>query len=69
MFPLSFIPATDPSSGAGTISQIMTYVPRGLSLTPTYVGFEVLTAVVMNLALFWDIALGGLYLKRRFGGK
>jgi hypothetical protein len=23
----------------------------------------------MNLALFWDIALGGLYLKRRFGGK
>jgi hypothetical protein len=33
-----------------------------------YVGFEVLTAVVMNVALFWDIAPCSPYVNRRFGG-
>jgi hypothetical protein len=33
-----------------------------------YVGFEVLTAVVMNVAIFWDIAQCNPYVNRRFGG-
>jgi hypothetical protein len=31
------------------------------------VGFEVLTAVVMNVAIFWDIVPCSPYVKRRFG--
>jgi hypothetical protein len=31
--------------------------------------FEVLTAVVMNVAIFWDIALCNPYVNRRFGRK
>jgi hypothetical protein len=31
------------------------------------VGFEVFTAVVINVAIFWDIAPCGPYVKRRFG--
>jgi hypothetical protein len=33
-----------------------------------YVGSEVLAAVVMNVATFWDTAPYSLFLKRRFGG-
>jgi hypothetical protein len=32
------------------------------------VGFEVLTAVVMNVAIFWDIALCSPYVYQRLGG-
>jgi hypothetical protein len=32
------------------------------------VRFEVLTAVVINVAFFWDIAPFSPYVKRRFGG-
>jgi hypothetical protein len=32
------------------------------------VGFEVLTAVVMNVAIFWDIAPCSPYVNQRFGG-
>jgi hypothetical protein len=33
-----------------------------------YIGFEVLTAVVMNITIFWDItACGPLRVNRRFG--
>jgi hypothetical protein len=33
------------------------------------VEFKVLTAVVMNVTVFWDIASSSLYVNRRFGGK
>jgi hypothetical protein len=33
-----------------------------------YVGFEVLTAVVLNFAIFWDTASCSLCMSRRFGG-
>jgi hypothetical protein len=33
------------------------------------VGFEVLTAEVMNTAIFWDMAPCSLYVNRLFGGK
>jgi hypothetical protein len=33
-----------------------------------FVGLEVLAVVVMNVAIFWDIAPCSLYVKRRFGG-
>jgi hypothetical protein len=32
------------------------------------VGFEVLTAVDMNVAIFWDIAPCSTYVNQRFGG-
>jgi hypothetical protein len=32
-----------------------------------YIGFEVLTAVVMKFAIFWDIAPCSSYMSRRFG--
>jgi hypothetical protein len=32
------------------------------------VGSEALTAVVMNVAMFWDIAPYSPYVNRRFGG-
>jgi hypothetical protein len=32
-----------------------------------FVGFGVLTAVVMNVAIFWDIAPCSPYVNRRFG--
>jgi hypothetical protein len=32
-----------------------------------YVGFEVLTAVIINVAILWDIAPYSPYLSRRFG--
>jgi hypothetical protein len=35
----------------------------------TSIGFEVLTAVVMNVAIFWDIAPSRLYVNRLFGRK
>jgi hypothetical protein len=31
-------------------------------------GFEVLTAVVTKIAIFWDIAQCNLYANQRFGG-
>jgi hypothetical protein len=31
--------------------------------------FEVVTVVVMNVAIFWDIVLCSSYVNRRFGGK
>jgi hypothetical protein len=33
------------------------------------VGFEVLTAVVINVSIFWDILPCISYVNRRFGGK
>jgi hypothetical protein len=33
-----------------------------------YVGFEVLSTVVKNAAIFWDTDLCSPYVKRRFGG-
>jgi hypothetical protein len=33
-----------------------------------YAGCEVLTAVVMNVAIIWDIAPCSLNVNRRFGG-
>jgi hypothetical protein len=33
-----------------------------------YIGCEVLTAVVMNVAIFWDLALCSSYVNRRYGG-
>jgi hypothetical protein len=32
-----------------------------------YVGFEVLTAVVINVAIYWDIAPCSLYVNQHFG--
>jgi hypothetical protein len=34
-----------------------------------FVGFEVLTAVAMKVAIFWDIAPCSEYMKQRFCGK
>jgi hypothetical protein len=39
-----------------------------LLYTSSTVGFEVLTAAVMNLAIFWDIVLCSPYVNRRFRG-
>jgi hypothetical protein len=39
-----------------------------LTLKETWLGFEVLAAVVMNVAIFWDIAPCNPYVNRRFGG-
>jgi hypothetical protein len=36
---------------------------------PIYIGFDLLTAVVMNVSMFWDIVPCGPYANRRFGGK
>jgi hypothetical protein len=33
-----------------------------------YLGFEVLTALVMNIAIIWNIASCSPYVNRRFGG-
>jgi hypothetical protein len=33
-----------------------------------YVGIEIMTAVVMNVAIFWDIAPCSPYVNRCFGG-
>jgi hypothetical protein len=33
-----------------------------------YVGFEVLTAVVKNVAIFWDVQPYSHYVNRCFGG-
>jgi hypothetical protein len=50
-----------------SLVQISTSAPR--SQTPSvYVGFEVLTAVVMNVAIFWDIALCSMYVNQHFRG-
>jgi hypothetical protein len=35
----------------------------------TVVGFEVITAVVVNVAIFWDIAQCSPYVNRRFGSR
>jgi hypothetical protein len=32
------------------------------------VGFDVLTAIIINVAIFWDIAPYSPYVTRRFGG-
>jgi hypothetical protein len=34
-----------------------------------FVGFEVLTAVLINIVIFWDIGPCSLYVNRRFGRK
>jgi hypothetical protein len=42
-------------------------LPHGV-ITPHYVGYEVLTAVIMKIAIFCDIELCSPYMNRRFGG-
>jgi hypothetical protein len=39
-----------------------------LTLWTRYLGFEVLKAVVKNVAIFWDVALYSPNVNRRFGG-
>jgi hypothetical protein len=39
-----------------------------LQNTQAHIGFEVLTAVVMNVAIFWDMAPCNSYVNGRFGG-
>jgi hypothetical protein len=41
---------------------------EGYNFHISYVGFEVLTAVVMKVAIFWDIAPCSLQMQRRFSG-
>jgi hypothetical protein len=43
---------------------------KSATLYPTalYVGFEVLIAEIMNVAIFWDVEPCGPYMNRRFGG-
>jgi hypothetical protein len=33
-----------------------------------YVGFEILTVVVLNDSIFWDLAFCNQYMNRNFGG-
>jgi hypothetical protein len=33
-----------------------------------YVGYEIITPAVMNVAIFWDIVPCSPYVYRRFGG-
>jgi hypothetical protein len=40
---------------------------QDVKLSFNYVGFEVLTAAVMNVDIFWNIALGS-HVNRHFGG-
>jgi hypothetical protein len=40
-----------------------------LSNTEIWVGFELLTAIVMNVAIFWDRAPCSPHVNRHFGGK
>jgi hypothetical protein len=39
-----------------------------MELEECYIGFEVLTAVVMKVTIFQDIAPFSRYMNRRFGG-
>jgi hypothetical protein len=41
---------------------------RMMECTLKYVGYEALTAVVMNVAIFWDIAPSSPFVHRRFRG-
>jgi hypothetical protein len=41
---------------------------NGTRRSITVVGFEIFTAVVMKIAIFWDTAPCSPYMNRRFGG-
>jgi hypothetical protein len=59
-----------PPHNQGISPRILSYViwRRTMWYKFAYLGFEIITAIVMNVAMFWDIALCSPYVNRRFGG-
>jgi hypothetical protein len=51
---------------AGVVKKFLAL--NGTRRSITAVGFEVFTAVVMKIVIFWDIAPCSPYMNRRFGG-